>query len=92
MSRVNELLEQLDDAFDTAEGCAQEAAKVRAAAAAAIEKIQAQLDSLKADQAAKVQTADDALAAAQAMLAGIRDQVNARVGALTAVDPRVSVR
>lgn len=92
MSKVNELLGQLDEAYEAAEEKAKEASAVRKDAAEAIAAIQSELDAVKADHAARVAAADAAVEEARAILTKLRDQVNERVGNLTAIDPRVSVR
>ncbi len=94
MSKVNELLAQLDSAFDAAEARAAELAAIRATAATALAKEQAALDALKAKHAALIAKAEAATHDARVALDRLRGQVNERVGALTGVgaDPRVSVR
>lgn len=93
-SKVNELLAQLDDAFEVAEAKAATSAQVAADAARAVAEAQVHLDAVKAEQSAYVQAAQQDAAKAREALEQVREQVNARVGALTGqgTDPRVNVR
>ena len=94
MSKVNELLAQLDDAFDQAERLAQELADVRAKANDAIAKKQQELDAVKTKAEATIREAQKAADDARVALDRLRLQVNERVGTLTGMgtDPRVTVK
>lgn len=94
MSKVNDLLASLDEAFDRAEGQSHEAATARAAAAEAIGAAQAAFDAVKATHDAAVQAATVAHQDALMAVDRLREQVNERVGALTGLgtNPRVVVR
>lgn len=94
MSKVNDLLASLDEAFDRAEGQSHAAATARAAAAEAIGAAQAAFDAVKATHDAAVTAATTAHQDALLVVDRLREQVNERVGALTGLgtNPRVVVR
>ena len=94
MSKVNELLAELDAAFDAAEVKASELAAVRAQANKAIEAKKEELRQVEASYDAKIAKAQKAADDARMALESAREQVNERVGNLTGLgtDPRVTVR
>lgn len=94
MSKVNDLLEQLDTAFDAMEQKALALTTVRNEASKAIASAQAALDVVNTKQAALIAKAAQASDDARATLDQLRLQVNERVGSLTGLgtDPRVNVR
>jgi len=94
MSKVNDLLSQLDDAFDAAEKKNADLAAAQKNAHDAIEAKKQELRDVEADYGALVAKAQQAADDARAALEHVREQVNERVGTLTGLgtDPRVSVR
>ena len=94
MSKVNDLLSQLDDAFDHVEQLTKTLADVRQQAHEAVSAQQQKLDTVKADYDGKIATAQKATDDARVALDKLRQQVNERVGSLTGLgtDPRVTVR
>ena len=94
MGKVNDLLTQLDAAYDLAEAKAHAAATVRADAAKAIGVAQANLDAVTGDQRKKVDAAEAEHKDALVAMGRLRDQVNERIGSLTGAgtNPRVVVR
>jgi len=94
MSKVNELLTQLDDAFETAEARSAALAAVRAEANKAVEAKKDELRQVEAGYDAKIAKAQQAADDARMALERVREQVNERVGSLTGLgtDPRVSVK
>ena len=94
MSKVNDLLAELDDAFEVAEAKAAILAGLQSAAATAIATGQSTFDALKSHHAAIVERGAMDQVQARKTLEALRQEVNTRIAALTggAVDPRVSVK
>jgi uncharacterized iron-regulated protein len=89
-SSSSELLEQLDEAFDTTEQKAEALTAVQASAAAAIAEKQAELAAVQQQHGAYVDEAQAEYRDARVALERLQGQLNERIGA--AVNPRVIVR
>jgi len=94
MSKVNELLTKLDDAYEEYESQAKQLSETSKSAAEAVQAKQAELDAVKADYDAMVAAAQAKAEDARVALERVRQEVNERVGSLTGLgtDPRVTVR
>jgi len=94
MSKVNDLLTKLDEAFDNYESQAKKLAEIAKSADEAVKAKQAELDAVKADYGAMVSEAQKKTEDARVALDRIRQEVNERIGNVTGVgnDPFVSVR
>ncbi len=88
-SKLTDLLDALDTAFDLAETKREALAKISASASYEIGEAQKAFDAVKSEQTAKVKAASEATTQAQADLDAASKAVNERLGQS---DPRVSVR
>jgi predicted nucleic acid-binding Zn-ribbon protein len=89
-SKITDLLAELDTAFEAADAKRSSLAKVHQDASYAIQEAQKDFDTVKAEQAKKVNAATEASALASERLEKARQAVNAVIGQPS--DPRVSVR
>jgi uncharacterized protein GlcG (DUF336 family) len=89
-SSSSELLQQVDEAFETTEQKAEALQSVQASASAAIAEKQAELAAVQQTHGAYVEEAETAYRDARVALERLQGQLNERIGA--AVNPRVIVR
>ncbi len=94
MSKINDLLAQLDDAVETMEQRTKALQTIRQDSAEAVAGKQQELDSVKSDCDAQIAEAQKYADEARAAVESLRTQVNERLGSLTGLgtDPRVTVR